>query len=652
MKNRSKKKISRRRWLLPIAAIILTVLVLQLLYSRKQVGFEDLQPENGVLHAENVDFSEKIYNVTNQWDYYPNHLYSSEDFKNGIAEQPMTDGRNVSAKRIPYGTYRLILKAEPRKYLSICSFSLDFGTKVFVDGTEVISFGRVADNPADAIPAGGYMTVPIYTGESGTVEIIYQYSNFVHTEGGTIPATCLSEPQNIDEYKEGTALVSLSLSGAMLFLTLYFLLSASILHQTGALALAFCCFLMVLRDNLYWGTFFFSPDVSWYFNYRISQAVAALLPMAVLFLFRSVYAVGKKSVLYIYCGIMAADVLLLFLMDTKLSIILCAAAYIVSLLYLIYMICRTIAFFREKKKHVRLEDLLVFIGLGVLVASIAAEAILTDNNLFATRFGMTPSGMMICVMLVALSVSLRVQAQKEALTESRNREEMLERMNALNMDYLHKVAHELKTPLTVISGYAQLAGLQIAENNLSSETPENLKIIQQEAMRLSDLVNNLMEYSHGRQSEVTFGTVEVGPLLDSVQAICTPMCLKNKNRVVIRGKECTAVYGNQEMLLQIFINLAVNANRHTENGTITISASESESHEYVVFRVQDTGCGISEEDQENLFREGFSGDGSSGIGLSVCRDAVEAHGGRIELEKTGPEGSTFAFTVLKRGIEK
>ena len=101
------------------------------------------------------------------------------------------------------------------------------------------------------------------------------------------------------------------------------------------------------------------------------------------------------------------------------------------------------------------------------------------------------------------------------------------------------------------------------------------------------------------------------------------------------------------MLLQILINLVVNANKNTQNGTITISASDQEREDAVLFRVSDTGNGISPEILPHIFDEGFSASGSSGLGLTICREAVEAHGGEIWVERTGPEGSVFAFTVLK-----
>ena len=139
--------------------------------------------------------------------------------------------------------------------------------------------------------------------------------------------------------------------------------------------------------------------------------------------------------------------------------------------------------------------------------------------------------------------------------------------------------------------------------------------------------------------------------MESTRAICTPMCLKNSNRVDTHNENSVAVYGSWEMLLQVFINLVVNANRHTQNGVITISASDQECREYVVFRVEDSGSGIDDKILPHIFEKGYSGDGGSGLGLAICREAVEAHGGNLKVECTGPEGTVFAFTVLKREAE-
>ena len=287
----------------------------------------------------------------------------------------------------------------------------------------------------------------------------------------------------------------------------------------------------------------------------------------------------------------------------------------------------------------------------MIISAILLEALYVNNSSAVSHYGIMPGGMLLFDLLIAASISLRARAQEVALAESRSRSELLERMNAMNLDFLHQVAHELKTPLTVISGYAQLTGMQMSTGHISSETPENLKVIRSEAQRLSDMVTKLMEYSYGRTSETQFATVEVGPLLESIRAICTPMCLKNSNRLDISSGACVDIYGSWEMLLQILINLVINANRHTRNGVITIRASDREHREYVVFRVEDTGGGIDPETLPHIFEKGYSGDGGSGLGLAICREAVEAHGGSLKVERTGPGGTVFAFTVLKREAE-
>ena len=105
--------------------------------------------------------------------------------------------------------------------------------------------------------------------------------------------------------------------------------------------------------------------------------------------------------------------------------------------------------------------------------------------------------------------------------------------------------------------------------------------------------------------------------------------------------------GNFDVLLQIFINLVMNASKNTQNGRITISAEERDQEGYILFRVTDTGCGIDPALLPHIFEQGVSSGGGSGLGLTICREAVEAHGGEIWVERTGPGGTTMAFTVLK-----
>lgn len=634
-------------WLLPVAIVILSVFLLQAVFSQRTYHVQGITPQDGVLDIRDADVSSCVFNIANEWDFYPAALYTSEDFASGAAG--VKAGPEESASDTPYGTHRLRILAQPNQYYTICSFSLDYASRVFVNGSEVAAFGRVADNAEDFVPQVGYMTIPMFSGESGEIEIIYQYGNYVHKDGGYIQPTYFSTPQNMEQFKAANNLVSLSVSGGLLFLMLYFLLSAAVRRKADFLCLAFCCLVMALRDQNFFNIHLLPADASWYLVYRVFILIVVLMPVSILLLLKCMYAKATKHwPLYVYLGMAAVAAVLICVLPTQDIVTVSTAAYYASIPYLLYLIFGVIRhYIRQRRLHA--VDILVLSGFLVLLAGLLYEAFLTGDSSEVTHYGAAAYGMLGFVFLNAAAINLQIQEREAALIESRSRGEMLERMNRLNMDFLHKVAHELKTPLTVISGYAQLTGMQLAAHHISDETPGNLKTIQQEAQRLADMVTRLMECSYGRKGELSFGRVIVPELLENVDAIAAPMCLKNGNTVKIAADSCVDVHGNFEMLLQIFINLIVNANKNTQNGTITIRASDRERDGLVLFRVEDTGSGISPEDLPHIFEQGFSASGSSGLGLTICREAVEAHGGEIWVERTGPEGTVFAFTVLKEG---
>ena len=636
------------RWQVPVVIVLLAALLAQLFFARISGHLRVTIPVDGVLDLTEIDLSQEVVNIQNSWDFYPGVLYTPEDFALGGRDLPHLGEKGGEAR---CGTYRLVIRARPEQYYTLCSYSVDYSTRVFVNGVEAANYGVVADNAEESVPRIGYMTIPLWSGEMGEIEIIYQFSNFVHKDGGFIQPTYLSAPQNMEVFKAGNDLVSLSLSGGLLVLFLYFLLCAALQRRGGFLLLAVCCLMMALRDQNFLVIHLLPPDTSWYFAYRLFMIVTALLPGMVLLLLGSLYpSTVRTGPTLVYGTAMGLAAVLIATLPTIWLVMVCTIAWVCALPYLAYLVWCMVRYYLRQKAF-RTADALTVCGAAVLILSILLEAVYVNNSSSVSHNGIMPAGMLIFDLLIAASISLRARAQEAALAESRSRSELLERMNAMNLDFLHQVAHELKTPLTVISGYAQLTRMQMSTGHVTSETPENLRTIRDEALRLADMVNKLMDYSHGLERELLLGTVGVKPLLENVRAICTPMCLKNGNRVEIRGENCTDVYGSGEMLLQILINLVVNANRHTKNGVISVSASDGEHPEHVVFRVEDTGDGIDADLLPRIFEKGFSGDGGSGLGLAICREVVEAHGGVLEVERTGPEGTVFAFTVPRRELE-
>ncbi len=181
-------KKSWREWLLPVAAALLCMLLLQNIFARKFVPVADIAPVDGVLDITGIDFSQTVFQVSNNWDFYPGALWDSADFAAGRVGEKA--GQEVSASDTACGTYRLRILAEPNQYYTICSFSLDYASRVFVNGSEVAVFGKVSESADDFVPQVGYMTIPLFSGPDGEIEIIYQYANYFHDQGGYIPPGC------------------------------------------------------------------------------------------------------------------------------------------------------------------------------------------------------------------------------------------------------------------------------------------------------------------------------------------------------------------------------------------------------------------------------------------------------------------------------
>ena len=106
----------RLQWLLPVAAVALVVLMMQFFLGRMSGQLRILVPVDGVLDITGVDLSREVINVENNWSFYPNALYTSEDFASERAAAIPEDGGNPQ-----YGTYRLVIRALPEQYYSLCS---------------------------------------------------------------------------------------------------------------------------------------------------------------------------------------------------------------------------------------------------------------------------------------------------------------------------------------------------------------------------------------------------------------------------------------------------------------------------------------------------------------------------------------------------
>ncbi|HEY4745672.1 MAG TPA: response regulator [Desulfuromonadaceae bacterium] len=256
-------------------------------------------------------------------------------------------------------------------------------------------------------------------------------------------------------------------------------------------------------------------------------------------------------------------------------------------------------------------------------------------------------------------------------------EKEIERMKD---DFIATVSHELRTPLTSVLGFTRVIQKKLDEvifphvpthdakvTRAMTQVSDNIRIIMSEGERLTTLINDVLDLSKMEAGKIVWRMepVAIEEVLDRAVA-ATASLFENKgidfNKVIGPGQ--LVVTGDRDRLIQVVINLVSNALKFTDKGSVTAIARmvgggdahdgvlSGFEHGAVLVSIADTGIGISEKDCALVF-EKFKQVGDTltdrpkgtGLGLPICKQIVEHHGGRIWAESRVGEGSTFSFTL-------
>ncbi len=641
------KKITVYSVISPIIVLVALCIAWFMLYAQEQEIVYLPDPVNGISDASKIDFNEDIGRISREMEFYPMELYTSEDFESGDVIEPQNRSDVFEAYKIPYGTHKTVLKLQPNTYYSITGYSVDYGTRIFVNGEEAANVGVVSNEAETSKPGVNFMEFPIRTDESGVVELIIQYSNFVHKEGGSTPFLYISSPENINRYIINRGLPTYIMSGGLVLLGAYYFLDGVLRKKRMGLQLSFCCILFALRDQWFYIVSLIPYDYDWNIHYRVIVMIIALTPLAVLTMIESAFEkLIPKVCTLILSGITVAGVAIMFLIPTTLVADFSDIVQIITIPYALYLVFSIIKYYIKKKKF-QLKDVYTIIAIGILIFATVVDLLFSDNLPAVTRGGITPIGMLLFV-IVFMSVLVIKSSEDEIALEKTHREnEMLGQMNSMKTEFFQKMAHEIKTPLTVMSGYAQLTNIQIVHNEVNESTTENLKVISLEAKRLSDLVSNLLEMPTTHSTEIAFEKIHIKQFLQYVSIICKEILKKNGNEMFVAGETDLYISGNMEMLVQMILNFMLNSNKNMNNGKFTLEIQVNKDNQTVNFKISDTGKGITSQNAMHIFDKGFSTDGTKGLGLHICKEIAELHGGVVSLESKEGEGAVFNIKGIK-----
>jgi signal transduction histidine kinase/CheY-like chemotaxis protein len=250
-----------------------------------------------------------------------------------------------------------------------------------------------------------------------------------------------------------------------------------------------------------------------------------------------------------------------------------------------------------------------------------------------------------------------VTERRRAEEEVAKAKEAAETANKTKSLFLANMSHELRTPLNAILGYSEMLQEEAVERELEGQFGADLEKINGAGKHLLALINGILDLSkiEAGKMELFLESFDLTKMIDEIASTIRPMVEKNANTLDIqRAPDLGMMHADQIKVRQALFNLLSNAVKFTHEGNISLEASRKnvDGRDYFLFRVTDTGIGLSPEQIVKLFQDFTQADasttrkfGGTGLGLALTQRFCEMMGGDVTVQSVSGAGSIFTIKL-------
>ncbi len=640
-----------------IICLFITPLLLILLSCNKDNSVQPLA-KNGVIDLSLWNLQAETLALDGEWKFAWKKLLSPEDFSSDEKELynvpgSWNTGSHGGRKSDGYGTLSLLIKnCSSENPLALKIPSISSAYRLWCGNTMVYENGVVAETKEAYRPLWMPSVVVLPKSRDSNIRLTLQIANFHDRRDGFWGSIILGAYQNISRMRDLTIAFELFLFGSLFIMAIYhFCLFLLRREDKSVIYFAALCLLLSVR-TVTGGECFLTllTGISSLAIYKTLFISFFLIIPAVIHYFISIYPEEVWSPLrYLARAVTAVSVMLIFFSLKTVTSSVIFFEILILILFIYFTVCLVRAVKRKR------EGALLFLAGWIMLTLTGVNDILFDMGIIWTGL-IAPFGLIFFIISQAFLLSLRYASAFRTI------EVMSQRLLALDKikdEFLANTSHELKTPLNGIIGLADSLA-DGAKGSVNPDVQSDLYMIVNSGKRLSSLVNDILDFSRLRNSDMILreDIVDIKSIVDSVIHLTTPL-LRN-DRIIMANKiqsDIPLITGDENRLQQIFYNLLGNAVKFTESGRIEISASvkNSGSSKTISISVSDTGIGIESEKINTIFEAFEQADGTvsrsyggTGIGLSITKHLVELHGGSIDVESEPGRGSVFTVNLPLR----